>query len=343
MKYMLTSHLKSMAVSETLSAIGLGLTPVLLLICCFEMLVPNDLLAHDIEGKFKGDDIEFIRYFLFIASGAIHITICIFIGVFSYKNISSKLTKGELYQLNKIGIIIPFIFISSMFFLFCAAKSKLYLISFSRIINIVKHSDEFSYQFSACTYNNVISIFCSSGNFHLSAYSMILIMFGIISTLLTCADIGVSSTHHSKMLTPERLAISGSEMNNDINRYAVSLLVILTSSSITISIFQQIGVGIMEKSSESFLKFQTAGYVASMFWPIAFGSMFIGIFSIPALLILKKRGEALRLLDSAHIQKSDYESFFAVKQAIPQSLKWALMSGAPLILSHTPKLLGLPG
>jgi hypothetical protein len=241
------------------------------------------------------------------------------------------------------GVLAPFALITILFLVFCSPDSKLYRVSFERVVNVIKTSPDFAYQFDMCSQHPVLWIFCADGNFHLSIYSFALIVFGLAATLSACADVGVSHFHHRKSLTSKRLAVSGNEMHNDMNRHAASLLLTLASSSIAISIFQQIGTTIFPPKSVQLESYVAAAQTASLFWPIAFSSIFIGIFALPAASIMKKRAEALRLLDTSEISVADYESFFAIKEAFPQSLRWAMMSGIPLAASFAPKLIGLAG
>jgi hypothetical protein len=130
-------------------------------------------------------------------------------------------------------------------------------------------------------------------------------------------------------------------MHDDINRYAASLLLALTSSSVAISIFQPLGITLLAGGSAESTLYANAALAASLFWPLTFGAIFIGIFTIPGLLIVEKRQQALRLFDANEISKEDYESFFAVRDAFPQSLRWMLLSGLPLVMSFAPRLVDL--
>jgi hypothetical protein len=331
------------SVPSSYRAILLGLLPATLLLLGFEAFVPNSLLADRLVVTPPTHGIDIDRYVLFISVSCIHVIICVATTFLSIESIRSRTSKVEVRHVIRDTIALPVAAITAAFVVACSGDLKIYRLSYGRVIFVLRQSDGLAYQFLPCSQHPWLKPACAGGDIYLSVLAFLLILFGIVTVISVCADIGLSSYRHSKALTPKRLAISGSEMQNDINRYATSLLMVLTSSSVAISMFQLLGTNMFAPDSADGALYQRAGLAASLFWPLCFGTIFIGVFALPAMSIMAKRAEALRLLDSSEISPADYESFFAVRQALPQSLRWMMMSGIPLAISLVPRLVTLAG
>jgi len=326
-------------VSSAYRAIILGIVPIVVLVAFFELLTPESLIADGITIPAGATFFDLSRLVLFSSIGVIHILLCAVTVLLSVSTILSRVPKVDTGKILFSAIVVPIAFIALAFILVCLSDPKIYRISYGRVAHLLSQTTDFSYQFEMCNRHEWLQLLCPSGNFHVGFFGFILIFSGIAASVAVCADIGVSNFHHAKKLTSKRLQFAGQEMHDDINRYAVSLLLVLTSSSVATAVFQPIGISLLKADTMNSMLYEKAALSAALFWPFAFTSIFLGIFVIPALAILRKRTEALRLLDANEISTADYESFFAVREALPQSLRWMILSGLPLAMSLAPRLI----
>ena len=327
-------------ITFTYRAIILGTTPMIALVGCFEAITPDGLMADGITIPHGVATFDLSRLVLFISIGTVHILLCAVVTFLSISTIKARLARPDVRPFVMYGIVMPLSLVTLGFILVCALTPKIYRISYTRVIDLLKQLPQFSYQFDTCTHHWWLQSLCPSGNFHIGFFGFALIFSGLVASITVCADIGVSSFHHAKTLTPKRLFLAGKEMRDDINRYAVCLLLVLTSSSVATAAFQPVGISLLKTNPIQLELYEHAALAASLFWPFAFTSIFLGIFVVPALSIMTKRTEALRLLDANEISNTDYENFFAVREAMPQSFRWMLMSGLPLLMSLAPRLVG---
>lgn len=322
-------------------ALVLGVGPIILLTVLFEILVPDNLLADSIRISDHDNPFDISRFVLFVCIGVVHVILCACVSILSISNVMSRLAKVQSSRILTFAFVAPTLVLILAFWASCYLEPKIYRISYGRVIHMIQQTGSFTGQFAICNRDSWLTVFCASGNLTLSLFCLALIVSGMFATVAVCMDMGVSTSHHNRMLTPRRLNIAGKEMHEDVNRYATSMLIVLTSSSVSISVFQLLGYNLLSPSSVDAALYERAALAASLFWPFSFSAAFLGIFTIPTWSIFRKRSEALRLLDVKEITDEQYEQFFAVRQAMPQSLKWMLMSGVPLIVSFAPRLISL--
>jgi hypothetical protein len=313
------------------------------LVIAFEILIPDSLTADNIQIPIHATFFDVSRLVLFLSIGTVHILLCSVAAFLSISTVLARIPHVEAKRFLTLAIGLPVIVVTATFVVVCSFEPKIYRISYGRVAHVLQQVPAFSYQFDICNRHPWLHTLCPSGNFHIGFFGFILIVVAMFAATAVCADIGVSSFHHAKKLTPQRLYHAGKEMHDDMNRYAVSLLLVVTSGSVSTAAFQPIGMSLLSPNSPSTLLYQRAALSASLFWPFAFTSIILGIFVVPALTIMRKRDEALRLLDAQEISAPDYEGFFAVREALPQSVRWLIMSGIPLIVSLAPRLVGFVG
>ena len=210
---------------STYRAILFGMAPVFMLVICFELFVPDSLLADRVALTNNLKEIELSRYVLFITVGAIHILVCMMITALSVLTIMSRTSAIQARKTIGLAVVVPSIAISLAFVIACALDLKIYRVSYGRVIHLLSQTADFSYQFSTCSHASWLRVFCASGNFHLTVFAFVLIIFGIVALFSQHDVIGSQAP---PMTIIERLAI----VSHSFVTYLIKVILPINMASI---------------------------------------------------------------------------------------------------------------